>query len=131
MAESPITLKNRELLQILEGLLALDGTPDKRYDFDGGLAWNIAKDRKLFEDAKRTFDLAVKTLAKSVGVVEGERLTEANAAKIAKFIEEREAIGEQEQTLNGVLRLSRRELQRAGVNIPGVLAALMPLLNDT
>jgi hypothetical protein len=129
-----LTLKNRVILETLGGLTALDGAPSKngidRYDFDEHVAWNLAKLRRIFEDARRTYDLALRTLATTHRVVEGQSVTEDNVERVAKFIEAREALGEIEQELSGIVLISRQRLQKAGVKIPGVLAALMPVLSD-
>lgn len=135
MADKPTPHTNREILKVHEGLTALDGVASKdgsviRFEFDDSLSWNIAKDRRIFEEAKKNYDLACKTLATSLKIVDGQKVTDENAERVAKFIEGCEKIRDKTQDLSGVLRISRKDLQKAGVKIPGILSNLMPILND-
>lgn len=135
MAEKPTSLTNREILRLHEGLTALDGVGAKdgsvlRFEFDDSMAWNVAKNRRIIEEAKKNYDLACKTLAVSLKIVEGQKVTDENAERVAKFIEGCEKIRDKTQDLTGILRISRKDLQKAGVKIPGILSNLMPILSD-
>ncbi len=135
MADKPITLPNRTIVKLVEGLKALDGVSNdtakiERYDFDESLGWNIAKDRDIFERAETVYHKAKASLAGRLGIVEQMKLTPENAPKVAEFIEKNDKLLDQTQELSGVLKLSRKALFQAGVKIPGIYTALMPILSD-
>lgn len=133
MAKEPITLTNRDILKLHDGLTALSGVSNKkdeitRFDFSTDLVWNIAKNETLIERAKEAFVKAKKEIAAKYGVVENMKITDANAAQVASFIDAEEKLLEKTQDVSGLLKLSRVDLQKGGLNIPGVLKLLMPLL---
>lgn len=125
----------RDALKLQEGLSALDGVADKegkveRFELDADLCWNAAKNRRIVDGAVETYQKAKKALGATHGVVDRMKLTEANAASVAKFIEGDEALLNKSVELTGILKLKRKELQAAGVKTPGILANLMPILSD-
>jgi hypothetical protein len=138
MAEKPLTLTNRELLNLHEGLSALDGVVDKagqnteltRFTFDDKLSWNIAKNADLVERATIVYQKARKKEAARLAVVPGMKVTVENAAAVSKYQEEEEKLLDKTQDLTGVLKLSRRELQNGNKIPPSTLKNLMPILTD-
>lgn len=135
MAEPRITLTNRQILKLVEGLKSLDGVSNEaqkieRFDFDENLGWNVAKDRHLCEEAEEVYKKSKASLAARLGVVENMKLTPENAAAVAKFIEQNNDRLEKTQELNGILKISRSALFKAGVKIPGIYTCLMPILVD-
>lgn len=130
-----LTLSNREILKLNEGLCALDGVADKegkieRFNLDDKLVWNVTKARRIVESAVETYRLARKSVGARHGVVDGMKLTEANAASVALFMEADEKLQAQTNELIGILKLKRSELQAAGVKIPGILSNLYPIITD-
>lgn len=135
MAEK-LTLSVRDLLKIDEGLRSLDGVSNEagkitRFDFESGLAWNIAKNQDITERALAPYNRAVAALQAKHGIVERMQLTEENAAAVATFADKRNELLDKSVEVNGILKLSRSDLQTAGVKIPGVLKNLMQILKDT
>ena len=135
MAEKPTPYTNREIVKVREGLRLLSGVSSKagevtRFDLPDNLVWNVAKDESIFERAEEVYQRARKSLAAKHGVVENMKLTEANASAVAAFIEANEGLLDQTQELSGILKLKRKELQEAGVNIPAILKDLLPILTE-
>ncbi len=135
MAEK-LQLENRAISKVREGLNALSGVSDKaseitRFDFDGKLVWNIAKNEDLFERAENIFLRARKALAAKHQVVEGMKLTDENAPRVALYQKELDELQDKTQELTGVLKLKRSDLEAAGVKIPSVFKCLMPILTDS
>lgn len=134
MGES-LTLTNSEIKKIREGLNALSGVSNKageitRFDFPTDLVWKIAKLESIFERAEETLTKARKAIAAKNKIIDGEKLTPENAPRISAFLAENDILLEQTQELNGILMLNRSELQKAGVNIPSIFTALMPILTE-
>lgn len=134
MAEK-ITVTVKDALKLQEGLRALDGVADRegkveRFELDADLCWNVAKDRRIVDGAVETYEKARKALGTTHGVVDRMKLTDANAASVAAFIEGDDKLLAKPVELTGVLKLKRTELQKAGVRTPGILANLMPILDD-
>ena len=90
----------------------------------------ISKDRCQVEDGKRAFEVGLKLLQVTHKIIEGQKITDENAERVAKFIDAREKLLDKEVELTGVLRLSRAALAKAGVKIPGIFSNLMPILTD-
>jgi hypothetical protein len=138
MAEKPLTLSNREILNLHEGLSALDGVVDRagsntevtRFTFDDKLSWNIAKNLDIVERATVLYQKARKSAAGKLGVVPGMKVTPENAANVAKYQEAEDALLEKTQDLVGTLRLTRSQLQSGNKIPPSVLKNLMPLLAE-
>lgn len=135
MPAKPITVTNRELVRVQRGLKALDGHKGKnseivRFDFSETLVWNSAKAVDIVDREVAGFERAKKTLAAQQSIVEGQVLTNENAPRVAKFLEQIAALEEKTVELNGILLLSRKELQKGGLNLPNVFADLMPILDD-
>lgn len=135
MAEPKITLTNKQISKSVEGLKSLDGVSNEaqkieRFDFDENLGWNIAKNRHIFENAEEVYQKAKASLAARLGIVENMKLTSENAAAVAKFVEQNNALLEKTQELNGILKISRSALFKAGVKIPGIYTCLMPIIVD-
>lgn len=133
MAASPLSISNRAILKIVEGLKCLDGVSNdtakiERYDFDENLGWDISKDRDIFERAEVVYNKAKSAAAARLGVVDKMKLTEANAPAVAQFVEQNEGLLDKTQDLTGVLKLNRKALWKAGVKIPGIYSSLMPIL---
>lgn len=138
MAEKPLTLSNREILNLKEGLSSLDGVIDKagsntevtRFTFDDKLTWNIAKDLDIVERATLLYQKARRSTAAKLGVIDGMKVTQENAASVAKYQEEEDKLQDKTQDLTGVLKLSRKELQSGNKIPPSVLKNLMPILTE-
>lgn len=138
MADKPLTLSNREILNVHEGLSSLDGVFDKagqntevtRFTFDDKLAWNIAKNADIFERATVLYQKARKSTAAKLGVVPGMKVTPENAANVAKYQDEEDKLLDKTQDLSGVLKLSRKELQSGNRIPPSVLKNLMQILTE-
>lgn len=136
MAENALTLSNRELLNLHEGLSALDGIVDRsgqnaevtRFKFDDKLSWNIAKAADIVERATLVYQRARKSAAANFGVVSGMKVTPENASNVAKYQEAEEALLDKTQEVQGILKLARRDLQNGNAIPPSVLKKLMPIL---
>lgn len=134
MAAKSLTPSNREILKLHSGLKDLVGAQDKegieRFDFDLKTAWNLAKCLSIVERAVETYERAKRVLAAKLGVVEGQKLTDENAPKVAQFLKQLDDLKDQQNELSGLLRFKVGDIQKAG-NIPHtVLANIMPLLDE-
>ncbi len=127
---------NTEILEIADGLAALDGVSSEagkivRFKFKPGVVWDVAKDRRIFDHAAETVQKAFKSLAAQSGIVEGMKVTPENAAAVAKFVADKEEILARRQELAGVLKINLADLQENENQIPpGVLAHLFPILRE-
>jgi hypothetical protein len=134
MADSAQKLTNRQILSLAEGFASLDGMMDGgkivRFKFEAETAWHIALDSEAVGRAKAVYERALKKLAAQLGIVEGQGVTQANAAAVAAYIDARETLLDQEQDMGGLHTYERSELQRAGAIPPSVLAHLLPVLED-
>lgn len=133
---SALTLTNRQILNVRDGLKSLDGIPGKpgemiRFEFEPGLSWNLTKNMVIIERAVETYERERNKITKESGVTQGTSVTDANAEKVSAWKEKIDALkNEGTQELTGILKLKRSELQKAGVKFPGVLANLFPILEE-
>lgn len=132
MAKST-TLTNREILKLSSGLTDLVGAQDKdgveRFDFDANTSWNLAKDLDIVERAVGLYDKQKRIIAAKLGVVEGQKLTDENAPRVAQFLKELDDLKDQSVELQGLLRFKRADIQKAGKIPHTTLAAMMPLID--
>lgn len=130
-----LTLSNREIQKLHEGLVALDGIADKdgsvlRFDLTDKMVWDVCKNRTIVERAVDTHKKARKAIGARYGVVEGMKVTPEKAADVAGFLYACEELLDATNELNGLLKLKRNDLQKAGVKVPGILVNLVPILDD-
>lgn len=135
MSTPPLTLTNRQILKLLDGVRSLSGVSNKaseirRFDFPCSLVWDIAKAESILETAETVYHKAKKSLAAKYKIVDNMKVTEENAASISAFLEENEELLDRTQELHGLLPFKLAELQKAGVDIPSILKNLMPLIKE-
>ena len=134
MAESPHLLSNRQILKLAEGLSSLDGVVEGgkvvRFKLDNDTAWHVALDLEAVARAKVAYERRLKSLGAELGVVERMELTPANAANVAKYMDEQETLLEQTQDMSCLHSYCRKALQEKNAIPPSVLANLLPLLED-
>lgn len=132
---SSTKLTNREIFNLVEGLRALDGSVGKDgkfdgYDLDDKVVWICAKNRTIVERAFDTFTRVATALKAKHGVTDKMVITADNAGQIAAYQEAENKLLDQENELQGLLKIRLSDLQSAGVKTPGVLSKLMPLIED-
>lgn len=135
MAEK-LKLFNHEIIALRDGLRALDGIPGKmgeviRFDFSDSLSWNITKNLVIVERAVKVYDMQRNKISHDSGVAQGMVVNEANAEKVGAWKDRMDHLKDEEsQELDGLLKLKRVELQKAGKIPPGIMANLFPLLEE-
>lgn len=135
MAAKATTLTNREITKLLKGLKNLVGIASKdgsmeRFDFDDNTSWNLAKNLAIVERASETFEREKKRIASVLNVVDGMKLSDANAEAVAKFLHSVEELNEKTNSLDGLLRFKRKDLQKAGKIPHSTLSDVMPLIDE-
>lgn len=139
---APVSLTNAKLAALADGLLSLDGlrtsqTEFRPYRFDdaGDMAWAIAGNVVVSQDALRAFERAKKSLAAQYDVQEKMPNTPENKERAEKFLAALDDLAEKPVTIPGLTPISRKALNvgpgpKQNPIPPSVLAKLAPLLTD-